>query len=204
MSHLGYPWPPVRMSLVGFRSLDNDGLTWLTLATSDTNRARRVVGKPQLQVSAARDIPTGSPPDSAGTRRRRSTTAGDWALLATTRRSCGPGWTPNPIDFGSGMDHFKAKVCGKLPDQTWSCPGHGNDSILGNERPPRGGGYSFLAALYEIPRPHTELRPRRWRCLESHAPGHCRRWPRTPCSDAWVGARTRLGRSSGGRQSHVA
>ena len=47
----------------------------------------------------------------------------------------GPGRTTNPTDFGSLMDDLEAKVFGKLPDQTWFYPGHGNDSTLGTERP---------------------------------------------------------------------
>jgi hypothetical protein len=32
------------------------------------------------------------------------------------------------------MDDLEAKVFGRLPDDTWFYPGHGNDSTLGNER----------------------------------------------------------------------
>jgi glyoxylase-like metal-dependent hydrolase (beta-lactamase superfamily II) len=47
----------------------------------------------------------------------------------------GPGRTTNPTDFGSLMDDLEAKVFGRLPDETWFYPGHGNDSTLGAERP---------------------------------------------------------------------
>jgi glyoxylase-like metal-dependent hydrolase (beta-lactamase superfamily II) len=46
----------------------------------------------------------------------------------------GPGRTTNPRDFGSLMDDLEAKVFGRLPDETWFYPGHGNDSTLGKER----------------------------------------------------------------------
>jgi glyoxylase-like metal-dependent hydrolase (beta-lactamase superfamily II) len=47
----------------------------------------------------------------------------------------GPGRTTSPEDFKSVMDDLEAKVFGKLPDDTWFYPGHGNDSTLGKERP---------------------------------------------------------------------
>ena len=47
----------------------------------------------------------------------------------------GPGRTANPTDFTSLMDDLEAKVFGRLPDDTWFYPGHGNDSTLGAERP---------------------------------------------------------------------
>jgi glyoxylase-like metal-dependent hydrolase (beta-lactamase superfamily II) len=47
----------------------------------------------------------------------------------------GPGRTTNPTDFTSIMDDLEAKVFGRLPEETWFYPGHGNDSTLGKERP---------------------------------------------------------------------
>lgn len=47
----------------------------------------------------------------------------------------GPGMTTNPTDFNSLMDDLEARVFGRLPDETWFYPGHGNDSTLGAERP---------------------------------------------------------------------
>lgn len=47
----------------------------------------------------------------------------------------GPGKTTDPTDFTSLMDDLEAKVFGRLPDDTWFYPGHGNDSTLGAERP---------------------------------------------------------------------
>jgi len=47
----------------------------------------------------------------------------------------GPGRTTNPTDFSSIMDDLEAKVFGRLPEDTWFYPGHGNDSTLGKERP---------------------------------------------------------------------
>ena len=47
----------------------------------------------------------------------------------------GPGRTTSPEDFTSLMNDLEAKVFGKLPDETWVYPGHGNDTTLGNERP---------------------------------------------------------------------
>jgi len=32
------------------------------------------------------------------------------------------------------MDDLEAKVFDRLPDDTWFCPGHGNNSTLGAER----------------------------------------------------------------------
>lgn len=37
--------------------------------------------------------------------------------------------------FASLLDDVEAKVFGRLPDDTWFSPGHGNDSTLGAERP---------------------------------------------------------------------
>lgn len=47
----------------------------------------------------------------------------------------GPGRTTNPKDFTSLMDDLAEKIFGRLPDDTWFYPGHGNDSTLGTERP---------------------------------------------------------------------
>jgi len=47
----------------------------------------------------------------------------------------GPGRTTSPTDFTSLMDDLEAKVFDRLPDETWFYPGHGNDSVLGLERP---------------------------------------------------------------------
>lgn len=47
----------------------------------------------------------------------------------------GPGRTTNPTDFNSLMDDLEEKIFGRLPDDTWFYPGHGNDSTLGKERP---------------------------------------------------------------------
>ncbi|MDT5037096.1 MAG: hypothetical protein QOE03_2281 [Micromonosporaceae bacterium] len=47
----------------------------------------------------------------------------------------GPGRTTNPQDFTSLMTDLETKIFGRLPDDTWIYPGHGNDSTLGAERP---------------------------------------------------------------------
>jgi glyoxylase-like metal-dependent hydrolase (beta-lactamase superfamily II) len=47
----------------------------------------------------------------------------------------GPGKTWSPEDFTSLMDDLEAKVFGRLPDETWFYPGHGDDSTLGEQRP---------------------------------------------------------------------
>ena len=46
----------------------------------------------------------------------------------------GPGKTANPTDFNSLMDDLESKVFGRLPDETWFYPGHGDDSTIGAER----------------------------------------------------------------------
>ncbi|QSB16413.1 MBL fold metallo-hydrolase [Natronosporangium hydrolyticum] len=46
----------------------------------------------------------------------------------------GPGRTTNSTDFETLMDDLEAKIFGRLPDDTWFYPGHGNDSTLGFER----------------------------------------------------------------------
>jgi glyoxylase-like metal-dependent hydrolase (beta-lactamase superfamily II) len=46
----------------------------------------------------------------------------------------GPGRTTSPEDFTSLMDDLEAKVFGRLPDETWFYPGHGDDSTLGVQR----------------------------------------------------------------------
>jgi glyoxylase-like metal-dependent hydrolase (beta-lactamase superfamily II) len=47
----------------------------------------------------------------------------------------GPGRTTRPEDFSSLMSGLEERVFGRLPDDTWIYPGHGNDTILGAERP---------------------------------------------------------------------
>jgi glyoxylase-like metal-dependent hydrolase (beta-lactamase superfamily II) len=47
----------------------------------------------------------------------------------------GPGKTLDPADFTSLMDDLEVKVFGRLPDDTWVYPGHGDDTTLGAERP---------------------------------------------------------------------
>jgi glyoxylase-like metal-dependent hydrolase (beta-lactamase superfamily II) len=47
----------------------------------------------------------------------------------------GPGRTTSAEDFTSLMNDLEEKIFGKLPDDTWFYPGHGNDSTLGAERP---------------------------------------------------------------------
>jgi glyoxylase-like metal-dependent hydrolase (beta-lactamase superfamily II) len=47
----------------------------------------------------------------------------------------GPGRTTSPQDFTSLMDDLEAEVFGRLPDETWVYPGHGDDTTLGAERP---------------------------------------------------------------------
>ncbi|MFD8147437.1 MBL fold metallo-hydrolase [Streptomyces sp. NPDC059708] len=38
-------------------------------------------------------------------------------------------------NFASLIDDVETKIFGQLPDETWVYPGHGNDTMLGNERP---------------------------------------------------------------------
>lgn len=48
----------------------------------------------------------------------------------------GPGNTwGDPDRFRQIMDGLEAKVFGRLPDDTWVYPGHGDDTTLGKERP---------------------------------------------------------------------
>lgn len=47
----------------------------------------------------------------------------------------GVGKTGSPEAFASLMDDVESKVFGRLPDETWFYPGHGDDSTLGAERP---------------------------------------------------------------------
>ena len=47
----------------------------------------------------------------------------------------GVGRTTSPEDFASLIDDVETKVFGRLPDDTWFYPGHGDDSTLGAERP---------------------------------------------------------------------
>jgi glyoxylase-like metal-dependent hydrolase (beta-lactamase superfamily II) len=47
----------------------------------------------------------------------------------------GPGRTTTPETFNSLMSGLEEHVFGRLPDETWIYPGHGNDSTLGAERP---------------------------------------------------------------------
>ena len=47
----------------------------------------------------------------------------------------GVGKTWAPEDFTSLIGDVETKVFGRLPDETWFYPGHGDDSTLGAERP---------------------------------------------------------------------
>jgi glyoxylase-like metal-dependent hydrolase (beta-lactamase superfamily II) len=47
----------------------------------------------------------------------------------------GVGRTNSPEDFTSLVDDVEARIFGELPDETWFYPGHGNDGVLGVERP---------------------------------------------------------------------
>lgn len=47
----------------------------------------------------------------------------------------GPGRTTSPDNFASLMADLEERIFGKLPDDTWFYPGHGDDSTLGVERP---------------------------------------------------------------------
>lgn len=47
----------------------------------------------------------------------------------------GPGRTTSPENFTSLMDDLESRVFGELPDDTWIYPGHGDDTVLGEERP---------------------------------------------------------------------
>jgi glyoxylase-like metal-dependent hydrolase (beta-lactamase superfamily II) len=37
--------------------------------------------------------------------------------------------------FAQLIDEVESKIFGRLPDETWFYPGHGDDSDLGRERP---------------------------------------------------------------------
>ncbi len=47
----------------------------------------------------------------------------------------GPGRTGTPDDFTSLLHDLETKVFGRLADETWVYPGHGDDTTLGAERP---------------------------------------------------------------------
>ena len=47
----------------------------------------------------------------------------------------GVGKTRSLEDFASLVDDVETKLFGRLPDDTWFYPGHGDDSTLGTERP---------------------------------------------------------------------
>ncbi|MFD4254148.1 MBL fold metallo-hydrolase [Amycolatopsis thermoflava] len=47
----------------------------------------------------------------------------------------GVGKTNSPEDFESLLGDVETRVFGRLPDETWFYPGHGDDSTLGAERP---------------------------------------------------------------------
>lgn len=47
----------------------------------------------------------------------------------------GHGRTTTPEDHERIMDGLESKVFGRLPDETWVYPGHGDDTTLGTERP---------------------------------------------------------------------
>lgn len=47
----------------------------------------------------------------------------------------GPGRTTTPETFDQLMTSLEERVFGRLPDETWVYPGHGDDTTLGAERP---------------------------------------------------------------------
>jgi glyoxylase-like metal-dependent hydrolase (beta-lactamase superfamily II) len=47
----------------------------------------------------------------------------------------GVGRTTSPEDFASLFTGVRDKLFGRLPDETWVYPGHGDDTTLGVERP---------------------------------------------------------------------
>ncbi|GGB95287.1 MBL fold metallo-hydrolase [Cellulomonas carbonis] len=47
----------------------------------------------------------------------------------------GPGRTTDPEAFRSLMTDLEERVFGVLDDETWVYPGHGRDTVLGDERP---------------------------------------------------------------------
>jgi glyoxylase-like metal-dependent hydrolase (beta-lactamase superfamily II) len=47
----------------------------------------------------------------------------------------GPGKTWSEADNAQLLDDLEERVFGRLPDETWFYPGHGDDSTLGAERP---------------------------------------------------------------------
>jgi len=47
----------------------------------------------------------------------------------------GHGRTTTPEDHERIMDGLEEKIFGRLPDETWVYPGHGDDTTLGDERP---------------------------------------------------------------------
>ena len=47
----------------------------------------------------------------------------------------GVGRTWSPKDFTSLLDGVVARIFDRYDDETWIYPGHGDDTILGNERP---------------------------------------------------------------------
>jgi glyoxylase-like metal-dependent hydrolase (beta-lactamase superfamily II) len=47
----------------------------------------------------------------------------------------GHGKTTSETDHHRVMDGLEAKIFGRLPDDTWVYPGHGDDTTLGAERP---------------------------------------------------------------------
>jgi glyoxylase-like metal-dependent hydrolase (beta-lactamase superfamily II) len=47
----------------------------------------------------------------------------------------GPGRTTSPEEFSSLIGDLEERVFGRLPDETWVYPGHGDDTTLGSERP---------------------------------------------------------------------
>ena len=47
----------------------------------------------------------------------------------------GIGKTWSADDFATLLDEVSTKLFGRLPDETWIYPGHGDDSTLGAERP---------------------------------------------------------------------
>ena len=58
-----------------------------------------------------------------------------WLLTGDTLFPGGPGKTTAPDQFAQIMDSLERRVFDRLPDATQVCPGHGDDTTLGAERP---------------------------------------------------------------------
>lgn len=90
------------------------------------------VGEARLRVIRV----TGHTPGSIVLAYDDTSAGGTWHLFTgDSLFPGGVGRTTSPAEFGQLISDVESKVFDRFGDDTWFYPGHGNDSVIGTERP---------------------------------------------------------------------